>query len=66
MDIEKVISHFGGVKPLSQALNIFPQAVYLWKARGIPKARQYEIETLTKGVFVADRSHLNKELLKPK
>lgn len=66
MDIEAVIKHFGGVKPLSQALNVFPQAVYLWKARGVPKARQYEIEALSGGVFVADRSHLTQHIAQRK
>ena len=59
MDIEKVIKHFGGVKALARALNVYPQAVYQWKSRGVPQARQYEIEELTDGKFKADRSRLD-------
>jgi hypothetical protein len=66
MDIKAVIDHFGGMKPFCQALNVFPQSVYQWKKRGIPLSRQYDIEVLTEGKFLADRSHLNKELLNAK
>jgi hypothetical protein len=51
MDIEAVIHYFGGVKELSQALDVYPQAIYQWKASGIPLLRQYQIEVLSKGEF---------------
>jgi len=64
MDIEKVIKHFGGVKALCRVLNVYAQSIYQWKERGIPLARQYEIEQLSKGKFIADRSHLNQEVIR--
>lgn len=64
MDIEKVIKHFGGVKSICRILNVYAQSIYQWKERGIPLARQYEIEQLSKGKFVADRSHLNQEVIR--
>jgi hypothetical protein len=54
MDIEAVIDHFGGVKALSRALDVYPQAIYQWKASGIPLLRQYQIEVVTKGAFLAE------------
>jgi hypothetical protein len=54
MDIEAVIEHFGGVKPMSRALDIYPQAIYQWKATGIPLLRQYQIQVMTNGLFMAE------------
>lgn len=66
MDIKAVIEHFGGMKKLCRVLNVFPQSVYQWQRKGIPLVRQYDIEALTGGKFVADRSHLKMEGLEGK
>jgi len=58
MDINQVIAHFGSTTALCKALGVFPQHVSHWKKRGIPRARQHDIEAVTGGKFVADRSHL--------
>lgn len=49
---QKAIDHFEGVAGLAEALNINRQAIYMWKGR-IPKARVFEIESLTKGQLKA-------------
>ena len=54
MDIEAVIKHFGSVKALAKALDVYPQVIYQWKANGIPLLRQYQIQVTTNGQFMAD------------
>lgn len=51
MDIEAVIQHFGGVKNLAQALDVYPQNIYHWREKGIPLLRQYQIQVLTDDLF---------------
>ena len=51
MDIEAVIAHFGGIKAMAKALDVYPQVIYQWKANGIPLLRQYQIQVTTDGRF---------------
>jgi DNA-binding transcriptional regulator YdaS (Cro superfamily) len=51
MDINAVIKWAGGAAKLAESLGVTRQVVYLWKTRGIPVRRQYEIERLSKGAF---------------
>jgi len=55
MDIHKVIEHFGGTKEICEALEVTKGAISQWRQDGIPELRQYQIETLTKGKFKAER-----------
>ena len=55
MDLDKVIEHFGDTKALCDALDVTKGAVSQWRATGIPPLRQYQIETLTHGKFIAKR-----------
>jgi hypothetical protein len=50
---EEAIKHFGGLKKLADALQIWPQVIYRWGDRP-PMARQYEIEVKTEGKLRAD------------
>jgi hypothetical protein len=50
---EEAIKHFGGLKKLADALQIWPQVIYRWGERP-PMARQYEIEVKTEGKLRAD------------
>ena len=55
MDLDKVIRHFGGTPEICSALDVTKGAISQWRKDGIPPLRQYQIETLTKGKFKADR-----------
>lgn len=55
MDVEKVVEHFGGTYETCKALNVTKGAISQWRSDGIPELRQFQIETLTKGKFKADR-----------
>ena len=46
MTTQEAIGHFNGVKPLADALGMWPQAIYAWGERP-PMARQYELEVRT-------------------
>jgi hypothetical protein len=50
---KEAIQHFGGLKKLADALQIWPQVIYRWGDRP-PMARQYEIEVKTEGKLRAD------------
>ena len=54
MKLETVIKHFGSVKAMAKALDIYPQAIYQWKDGGIPLLRQYQIQKMTKNKFVVN------------
>jgi hypothetical protein len=56
MTTKEAIDHFGGVKPLAQALDIWPTGISRWKDRP-PMLRQYEIERITKGKLKAQERH---------
>lgn len=55
---ETILEHFGGThESFAAALGISREAVTMWKGR-IPKSRAYQIESLSKGKFKADRMPL--------
>lgn len=50
MTKSEAIAHFGSVRALADALGFRAvQSVYDWPEDGIPEARQYQIQVLTKG-----------------
>lgn len=54
MTTNEAIEHFGGVRPLAEALQVWPQVVYQW-GDCPPMGRQYELEVKTGGALKADR-----------
>lgn len=57
MKTSDAVKHFGGVKPLADALGIWPHNISRWGDYP-PPARQYEIEVKTGGKLRAEmRSH---------
>jgi hypothetical protein len=55
MNLDKVINHFGSTKELCAVLDVSKGAISQWRKDGIPKLRRFQIETLTKGKFKAER-----------
>lgn len=53
MKTEEAIAHFGGLKKLANALDVWPQVIYQW-GENPPMSRQYELEVKTKGTLKAD------------
>ena len=47
MKTQDAIKYFGGVKPLADALNIWPQTVYQWGDK-VPKGRAFQLQVMTK------------------
>ncbi len=59
MNIDEVITHFGGLQPTANALGRSKQSVHHWvKTKKIPLISQCHIEHLTMGQFKADTSDL--------
>lgn len=59
MDIEQVITHFGGIQRTADALDESKQCVYNWvKTKKIPLFHQCHIEHVTQGELVAHTSDL--------
>lgn len=54
MTFDEVIDHFGDNTQAAIALDIRPQSVSWWKRRGVPAARQKQIETVTGGRLKVD------------
>lgn len=50
MRTSEVIEHFGGVKQVADALEIWPQAVYQW-GDIVPESSAYKIEVITDGAL---------------
>jgi len=53
MTTKEAAEHFGGIKALADALEIWPQAVYSWGDKP-PMSKQYELEVRTDGALKAD------------
>ena len=53
MTTKEAVEHFGSVKKLALALEIWPHAIYRW-GDNPPKLRQFEIERLTDGELKVD------------
>ncbi len=64
MNIDEVITHFGGLQATANALNRSKQSVHHWvKTKKIPLISQCHIEHLTHGQFKADTSGLPFQLV---
>ena len=64
MNIDDVITHFGGLKATADALGRSKQSVHHWvKAKKIPLICQFHIESVTQGRFKADTSGLPFQLV---
>ena len=46
MKTKDVIEHFGSVKKVGQALDIYPQAIYQW-GEDVPDKMSYKIQVLS-------------------
>lgn len=55
MKTKDAIKHFGSIKRLAEALDIWPHVIYRWGEHP-PLARQYELEVKTKGELKAEVS----------
>lgn len=53
MKTQDAIKHFGGRKPLADALGIWPHNISRW-GETVPLARQYELEVKTKGALKSE------------
>lgn len=51
--LQLAIDHFGGVSGLAEALGIKRQAIYMWAGQ-IPRARVYQLESITEGELKAE------------
>lgn len=49
MTYEQAIKRFGDYKALAAALGLPATTVHSWRARGIPEARQYQIQVISGG-----------------
>ena len=56
MTTQEAIKHFGSIKALAAALDIWPHVISRWGERP-PRARQYELEVKTKGELKADHDY---------
>lgn len=53
MTYAQAVKKYGGYRPLANALGVAPTTVHSWRHRGIPVARQYQIETISGGKLKA-------------
>ena len=52
MKTQEAVNYFGGIKPLADALGIWPHNISRW-GENPPRQRQFEIEVKTKGALKA-------------
>lgn len=50
MKKQSAIDHFGGVKPLADALGVWPAAVYKW-GDDVPEMVAYKLHVITEGAL---------------
>ena len=50
MKKQSAIDHFGGVKPLADALGVWPAAVYKW-GDDVPEMVAYKLHVITGGAL---------------
>lgn len=50
MKKQSAIDHFGGVKPLADALGVWPAAVYKW-GDDVPEMVAYKLHVITGGTL---------------
>lgn len=56
MTYQEVIGYFGKAIEVARQLEVTPQAVSIWKDKGIPYIRQCHIEVFTEGQLRAERT----------
>jgi len=61
MTYEQVLSHYGSAANIARAYQISTASVAGWRIKGVPEVRQFQIELMTSGVLVADRSRQNEK-----
>ena len=54
MTTQEAIDHYGSIRALADALDMWPQVIYRW-GEYPPMARQYEIQVKTKNKLKADK-----------
>ena len=55
MEVEKVIEHFGDTRKTAEALGLGYQNIWQWRKNGkIPLNKQYKIQVVTGGEFIAE------------
>lgn len=53
MTTSEAISHYGSIRALAVALDVWPHTIYKWGDKP-PELQQYRIERLTNGALKAD------------
>ena len=53
MTVDQIVKVFGSTNAASKAMNITPAAISMWRIRGVPKLRKFQIEKLTNGKLKA-------------
>ena len=53
MTTKEAIDHFGGIRQLAEALDVWPHGIYRWGDYP-PKQRQYEIQVKSGGELKAE------------
>lgn len=53
MKKQDAINHFGGVKPLADALGVWPAAIYKW-GENVPELVAYKLHVITDGALKLD------------
>ena len=53
MTYAQAVKQYGGYRPLAAALGVAPTTVHSWRSRGIPEARQFQIQVLSAGKLKA-------------
>lgn len=54
MTFREIIDYFGNENRTALGMNLRRATVNVWKFKGVPLLRQYQIERLTRGEMVAD------------
>jgi hypothetical protein len=54
MTYGEVIAHFGSQAQAARALGINQASVSVWRLRGVPLGRQYQLEIVTTGALKVD------------
>lgn len=63
MTLDELITSYGNITRISEALNISRQAIYAWrKMKHIPIKQQIRIEKVTEGKFTAECEHTSYDI----
>lgn len=58
MTTQEALEHYGGIKQLAKALDVWPQAIYKWGERP-PRSKQFELQVLSNNKLQIDGEFLN-------